>query len=167
MSQLASLWGEAKPVVSAYVRATVRNYHDAEDLTQVVISKIAQRFDDYDDSKSFTGWALGFARLIILDYRKKSQRKPLLLDDNAIEELAPALELVSKHIDRRYEALEHCIGQLPMRHQSVLSQRYWQDLSCKQIASELSIKENTISVMLIRIRKALADCVAKRTGDLT
>ncbi|MBX2853274.1 MAG: sigma-70 family RNA polymerase sigma factor [Phycisphaeraceae bacterium] len=164
MSQLALLWGQAKPAVSAYVRSTVRNHHDAEDVIQSTVSQIAQRFDDYDPSRPFVAWALGFARYKVMEYRNKSYRKPLLLGDDALEALSGAIEEESRGVDERYHALEHCIDRLGDRHQVVLTQRYRHDKTREQIADQLDVKVNTVSVMLRRIRQALAECVGERLG---
>ena len=164
MSQLALLWGQAKPAVFAYVRSVVRNHHDAEDVIQATVSRIAEHFDEYDPSKPFVAWALGFARYIVMEYRNKSYRRPLLLGDEALESLSHAIVEESGRIDDRYEALEHCIDRLSERHQSILSQRYRKDKTRQQIAEQLEIKENTVSVTLRRIRQALADCVTDRLG---
>lgn len=165
MSQLALLWGQAKPAVYAYVRSVVRNHHDAEDLIQATVSRLAERFDDYDPSRPFVAWALGFARYIVMEHRNNSYRRPLLLGDEALESLSHAIDEQSARIDERYEALEYCIGRLSDRHQSLLNQRYRHDESRQQIARQLDVKENTVSVTLRRIRQALADCVAQRLGE--
>ena len=162
MSQLALLWGQAKPAVSAYVRSIVRNHHDAEDVVQATVSKIAQRFDEYDPSRPFVAWAIGFARYGVMEYRNQSRRKPLLLSDDALEALSGAITDESEQVEARYEVLEHCIGRLSDRHRSVLRQRYRLDKSRQQIAEQFDVKENTVSVMLRRIRQALADCVSER-----
>ena len=164
MSQLALLWGQAKPAVSAYVRSVVRNHHDAEDVIQSTVSRIAKRFDDYDPSKPFVAWALGFARYTVMEYRTKNHRKPLLLAEDALDALAGAIEAEAGHVDERYQALEHCIERLSDKQRSVLTQRYREDKTRQQIAAQFDVKENTISVMLRRIRHALADCVTQRLG---
>ena len=167
MSQLALLWGQAKPSVSAYVRSIVRNHHDAEDVIQSTVSQIALRFDDYDPDRPFVAWALGFARYAVLEYRRKSLRKPLLLGEDALEALSGAIVQESQQVDDRYEALEHCISRLSEQHRQVLTQRYRQDRTREEIATQLQVKQNTISVMLRRIRRALGDCVRERMGGAT
>ena len=166
MSQLALLWGQAKPAVFACVRSVVRNHHDAEDVIQATVSRIAEHFDDYDPSRPFVAWALGFARYIVMEYRNKNYRRPLLLGDEALETLSQAIEQESHLIDERYEALEHCMDRLSDRHQLILTQRYRKDKSHLQIAQEIGVKQNTVSVTLRRIRQALADCVADRLGGV-
>ena len=146
-------WGQAKPSVSAYVRSIVRNHHDAEDVIQTTVSRIAEHFDKYDSSRPFVAWSLGYARLIVLEYRNKSSRKPLLLGDDALEALSGAIEKESNHIDDRHEALEHCVDRLKERHR-MADPAIPQDESRQQIAEKLNVKENTVSVMLRRIRQS-------------
>ena len=53
------------------------------------------------------------------------------------------------------------------QHRQVLTQRYRQDRTREEIATQLQVKQNTISVMLRRIRRALGDCVRERMGGAT
>ena len=49
--RLTRLWLEAEPAVRAYVGASVRGFHDAEDVVQQVALTAARRFDEFDASR--------------------------------------------------------------------------------------------------------------------
>jgi RNA polymerase sigma-70 factor, ECF subfamily len=59
MRDLARLWVQSQPVISAYLMASVYDVHHAEDLVQEVAQVVAEKFTDYDRNLSFTSWALG------------------------------------------------------------------------------------------------------------
>lgn len=167
MSQLALLWGKAQHAVSAYIHAAVRNHHDSEDVIQATVSYIAHHFDDYDPTRPFVAWAIGIARYRILEHRNQNQRKPLLLNDDALDALSRVMALESDQTDQRLEALDHCMGRLNPQHRKVLADRYYEHKTREQIADDLSIKVNSVSVLLRRIRQILFECVSQRMEGAT
>jgi RNA polymerase sigma-70 factor (ECF subfamily) len=70
----------------------------------------------------------------------------------------------SEQVDQRVEALEHCISRLSEKHQRVLERRYRDQDSRKDIAEAMGLKENSVSVLLRRVRHVLEDCVTRRLG---
>ncbi|MGB0769080.1 MAG: sigma-70 family RNA polymerase sigma factor [Phycisphaeraceae bacterium] len=167
MSELTLRWGKAQPSVTAFVRSIVRNHHDAEDIIQATVAHLLDHYDEYDPARPFVAWAIGIARIRILRYRDQNQRKPLLLGEDAMDALSGAMSLEAEDADERLEALEHCIGRLTDKHRDVLAKRYRQQLSRKDIADSLGIRENSVSVMLRRVRSVLEDCVTQRMGGPT
>lgn len=164
MTRLAMLWGKALPSVSAFVHSLVRNQHDADDVIQATVSYIAQHLDNYQPGTPFVAWAITVARYRVMEYRHQNARKPLLLGDEAILSFSHAMAEESEHFDDRLEALEHCIGRLSERHRQVLINRYYEDESREQIAKEIGVKVGSVSVMLMRIRQSLHDCINSRLG---
>lgn len=160
-------WGKAQPAVIAYVRSIVHNYHDAEDVIQATVVHIIDHYDEYDPARPFVAWAIGIARYRILHYRDQIQRKPLLLGDEAMDALTAAMAAESELMDERLEALEHCIGRLSEKHQEILIRRYRDKERRKDIAKTLGIQENSVSVMLQRIRSVLEYCVSRRLEGLS
>ena len=48
MRDLARLWVQSQPAISAYIAASVYDIHHAEDLVQEVAQVVAEKFADYD-----------------------------------------------------------------------------------------------------------------------
>ena len=167
MSDLALKWGQAKVSVSAFVHSVVLNHHDAEDVIQATVSYIAHHYDDYDPSTPFEAWAISVARYRILEQRHQNQRKPLLLGEEAMDSLVKAMVSESKDVDDRLEALEHCIGKLSDRHREVLDMRYTDQCSRQAIADAVGMKPQSVSVLLRKVRQALAECVSRRIGGVS
>lgn len=164
MSDVTLRWGKAQPSVTAYVRSIVRNHHDAEDVIQSTVAYLIDHYNEYDSSRPFVAWAIGVARIRILQYRDQNRRNPLLLGNEAMSALSVAMVNEAEHIDERLEALEHCIGRLSDKHQRVLEKRYYHKEARKDIAHSLGIRENSVSVLLRRVRHVLEDCVNRRMG---
>jgi RNA polymerase sigma-70 factor (ECF subfamily) len=162
VSRLALHWGKAQYAVSAYVHAAVRNHHDAEDVIQATVTYIAHHFEDYDPDRPFIAWALGIARYRILDHRNQNKRQPLLLGDDALESLTNAMARKASKTDERREALEHCLGRLKPEHRQILSDRYYNDKSRDELATDLGIKKRSVTTLLRRVRLVLAQCISDR-----
>src|SRR5690606_5033835 len=79
MRELARLWIQSQPAISAYLSANVIDVHHAEDLVQEVAQVVAEKFDEYDRDRSFTSWALGIARHRLLKYYRTRSRDRLVL----------------------------------------------------------------------------------------
>ena len=68
-------WLEVEPSVSAYVFASISGFHDAEDVVQRIAQELARRFDEYDSSRPFVGWALWIAKSRVIDFYRAQDRK--------------------------------------------------------------------------------------------
>jgi RNA polymerase sigma-70 factor (ECF subfamily) len=167
MSDLALNWGKAKVSVSAFVHSVVLNHHDAEDVIQATVTYIAHHYDDYDPSTPFEAWAITVARYRMMEQRHQNRRKPLLLDEEALNALSKAMVIEARGVDDRLEALEHCIGKLSDRHREVLDMRYTDQCSRQAIADSLNIKPQSVSVLLRKVRQTLAECVSRRIGGVS
>jgi len=167
MPELTLHWGKAQPAVAAFVRSIVHNHHDAEDVIQATVTHIVDHYDEYDPARPFVPWAIGIARIRILHHRDQNKRKPLLLGDTALDALSNAIVSEAEQISDRLDALEHCLGRLSPKHQRLLALRYQDKVSRPAIADALGIRENSVSVLLRRVRQVLEDCVTRRIGGTT
>ena len=81
-------WLDAEPSVSAYVFASISGFHDAEDMVQRIAQELARRFDEYDSSRPFVGWALWIAKSRVIDFYRTQDRKRVVFSDALSAELA-------------------------------------------------------------------------------
>lgn len=51
--QLAARWTQAQPVVAAYIRTLLPDFHQAEEVLQRVAVVLVRKFEAYDASKPF------------------------------------------------------------------------------------------------------------------
>lgn len=157
--RLTRLWREAEPSVQAYVFATVRSVHDAEDVVQQVAMTVARRFDEYDRSRPFVAWALWFAKSRVIDHYRRQERERLIFSESLLERLAEALIQQQPQRCTRQEALERCIEKLPEKSRQLLERRYADDASMASVAEAVQSTVASVRVMLYRIRNLLAECV--------
>ena len=129
---------------------------DAEDLTAETFIrawKARHRFEG--DMDSAIGWLLGIARrLTIDDYRRKVIRKtsslPLnLMANSTTEEDVLALQ--------QQQHLLHLLNELPVDQREILVLRYILGWRVNQIAAQVGMSENNVSVIIHRTLATLRE----------
>ena len=91
-------WLKFEPSVSAYVFASISGFHDAEDVVQRIAQELARRFDEYDASRPFVGWALWIAKSRVNDFYRAQSRTQVVFSDELLGQLA---DTIVKQADRR------------------------------------------------------------------
>lgn len=155
-------WLQAEPSVSAYVFASVSGFHDAEDVIQRIAQELARRFDEYDSSKPFVGWAIWIAKSRVIDFYRAQSRTRVVISNELLDQLAQTVAKQSEGRSSRREALETCLNDLPPKSRRILDLRYVEDLSAAEAAKEVGSTEGSMRVLLSRVRTVLADCIERR-----
>ncbi len=126
---------------------------DVEDLTAEAFLrawKARHRFSG--DADAALGWVITIARRLVIDARRRnSVRRHESLDDTQIATTAadPHGEVAQRE---QVERLATLLDQLPDEQREMLVLRYLLGWRVSRIAEQLSLKENTVSVI---IRRAL------------
>ena len=160
--KFAQCWLKAEPSISAYVFAAIAGFHDAEDVLQRIAQELARRFDEYDSQRPFIGWALWITKFRVIDFYRKQGRNQLVFADDLLQRLSDTISDQVDSRDRRREALESCIDELPEKSRGLLDQSYVDDLSAAQVAQAIGSTAGSVRVLLTRIRSSLDDCVQRR-----
>lgn len=162
MVQLAKLWASAMPAIEAFVGGVVRDPNDREDVIQATSEYLARHFDDFEPGTSFTGWAVQVTRYRVMELFRDRSRDRLMLTGDALEAIAVVVPQVAKEQTDRAEALDQCMKHLGDHQRRLLELRYTQSLSPATIANRVGKSSNTVSAALLRVRKALRECIEAR-----
>lgn len=161
-------WTRAQPAVGRFVRSFVRNRADADDVLQEVALTIVDRFEKFDESRPFLGWALGVARNVVKAHFRKQLRQPVAaLDENAVDRVADAFEVLQPHADDMKESLAECLQRVPVEHRRMLAMQYEDDLKPAAIAERTGKTPNHVAVLLHRLRVGLRQCVEGKMQTVT
>jgi RNA polymerase sigma-70 factor, ECF subfamily len=164
-AQLATDWERARTAVFAQLLAGIGSFHDAEDVLQEVAVSVAKNYSSYDSTRPFVAWALGIARNHMLMYFRRYHRNRVVFNEEIIAAIGQHLESLSENsIDRRREALHHCIAKLESRQRRLIEMRYSSGLSIDKIAEALGKSVAAVKGSLHRTRKALERCINMRTS---
>lgn len=165
VEEFTKLWIKSHHAVAAFIRGSVRNLHDAEDLLQEVAKESSRNFARFDRSRPFASWLIGIARYRVLDYLRRRRRDgAVLLEEETLEALADAHVRSVEDVDDRLSSLRDCMGGLPERQRQLLRDRYYGGLTAAQIASRIGKTPSSVNQVFYRIRIALANCIEQRMG---
>jgi len=159
-----------KPVYS-FVYRYVNDTHNAEDITQEVFLKVWRNLGKFDQKKNFKTWIFTIAKNTAIDLLKKKKEVPFSAfstrvgsafrgendegENTFVETLADSAPLPDIIFERAAMArmLSKAIQKLAVPYQVVLSLRYNNDLSFREVATVLNEPLHTVKS---RHRRALS-----------
>jgi len=151
-----------KEGVYALAYSKLRNFHDAEDVTQEVFIKAYKKLHTLRQYDSFHAWLYAATSNLCKDWIRMRSRRP---DNEFIEDKDPeTLETPSVDSYREdrsreslRESLQEALDSLPEIYRQVLALRFLGGMSCEEIASFLGISTTAIWKRLSRARAQLKE----------
>lgn len=136
---------------------------EAEDAAQEIFVRVYRQLARYDAERRFSTWVLTIATNFCIDQlrRRRMQLVPLeqIVPWARSRETGPE----GQSLDREArDEMQGLLRELPEKYRAVLILRYWQDLSCAEIAEILKLPEGTVKTQLHRARKALGRLLAEQ-----
>lgn len=146
----------------AYILASLGNRSEAEDVLQRTNLALWKNATSFRTGAPFLPWAITLAKYEVLSHcRDKSRDRHVFPEDLAELMLKEASEELKDPVER-LNALRHCLGKLSSTHSEILQLRYYEEMSIHQISSTLQRSEDSVKSILVRIRKALQDCIQRQ-----
>ena len=147
--------------------AVLRQHHDAEDATQETFMRVlrhSSKLATVEDSKS---WLARIAWRVAVDRSKRRDRREIPLDgpDKPIREFAASevsaeLALQSSQASA---AVEKLIAALPEKLRAPLILSAIEEMSPREIAAALNIKEAAVRSRIFRARQILKEKLSRAT----
>ncbi len=152
----------------AVIASMVRDWNAVDDIVQEVAVVLWKKFDQYDRSRSFGGWARGIAVKKVLQAFEKNKRLPIAFSPEVIEAVfaADAEADDPAPAEDRQRALAACLEKLPERSRRLVALRYQDGLALQAIAERVSSTMGAVHKALSRIRDALKHCVHDELASL-
>jgi RNA polymerase sigma-70 factor (ECF subfamily) len=144
------------------VASLIPDRHDAEDVLQNTAVIALRKFSTFQSDRSFVSWAVGIARLEILNHRRKSARSPLLSYEGLELEMATVCEELGDEFDQRSRHLAECLNKLESRALFLVRLRYEDSLKPALIAERIGMGVVAVRVALSRARASLRACIESR-----
>ena len=131
-----------------------KSAHDAEDILQNVFLKLWKYPKDFENEEHIDKWLTAVCVNESRNYIKAFFRNHLSLEQN---------EIVSPHIfdSSAQQDIFNAVMALPKKDRTVIHLFYYEDLSVKDIADLLGLKEAAVKTRLSRARTKLKE----RLGD--
>lgn len=132
-----------------------------EDHADETFNRIAKKIDEGEEILNPAGYAMGVARLLLLEILKSRQR-----EQSALNEIGAASEayVAADDGEERLECLRKCLQTLSSDNRELILQYYQGEKSekiknRKQLLDRLGIPVNTLRMRTLRLRDRLQGCV--------
>ena len=132
-----------------------------EDHADETINRIAKRIDEGEEILNPAGYAMGVARLLLLEIIKSRQR-----EQSALTEMGTATDVYEapEDGDQRLDCLQNCLQTLSTDNRELILQYYQGEKSekiqnRKNLLDRLGIPVNTLRMRALRLREKLQTCV--------
>jgi|SRR3972149_2021197 len=143
----------------AYIVASLGNQAHAADVLQRTNLILWKKARTFRPGTAFVSWALRVARYEVLSYRRDHRRDRHIFSHDVAMLMLDAVANEVASPDDREAALRQCLEKLPSRGRTLIWQRYSEDKSIQQIASETGRTKDAVKCQLLRLRKSLEECV--------
>ena len=142
------------------------NENDAEDLCLQAFSKAFDKIETYNDKFTFSTWLTSIAKNLHVDLIRKE--KTLLYESTDVDEvgrevidetLGPEDQLIrSQNLDKLLQQ----IRSLKPIYRDVIQLRFFQELSHKEMATQLGLSLSNVKVRLLRAKKVLSEIINEK-----
>lgn len=160
----AGLLKQESATLAGFVLAVVGDRQAMEDIFQSTCLELWRIRRTFTPGTDFGAWSRTVARYQIKRHWQKSGREKVAFSTDAIERVAQCYANRSSAGHDRYlrEALKLCLALLSETQQGLLKQRYNHRTPVKTLAKQSGKSEAALKMMLVRIRRALRDCIKAR-----
>jgi RNA polymerase sigma factor (sigma-70 family) len=145
-----------KGSIFAIAYSKLRNFHDAEDVTQDVFLKAYKNLRKLKRWDNFLAWLCSMAYNLCRDRIKSQSIHIERLEQKAQEELVDN-SVNTYRQEQVYESLHEALDSLPDIYRDVLTLHYLGGISGEQIARILSLPHSTVRQRLSRARTQLRE----------
>lgn len=159
--QFTRLLIQHEPELMRCVLVAVPNRSDARDILQECSVALWRKFDNYDPERAFVAWALGFVRIEIRRFLRKSAQRNQLTE-RAVELLLEDQRTAAAELDHRKNHLLDCLDLLSERQKEMVNGYYRVEYSVSDLSQRTGQTADAIYKSLQRIRRSLHDCVESR-----
>lgn len=154
---------EHADMLTAYLRSSLDNTADVDDLFQETMVVAWRRLDDYDRTKPFGPWLRGIAKKLVLAHYRKRASAPTWCTPEVLDALDTRFDTLAAGVGDtfhdRIDALLDCVQRLSDRLRQVIELAYGRGLSLREVAVAIDEHEDAVRKRAQRARSQLYDCL--------
>jgi RNA polymerase sigma-70 factor (ECF subfamily) len=151
---------QSRERISAAAWLVVKDAHVAEDIFQNTVLKAVTKDVSFEAEAALFSWAFITARRDSLNWCRKHGRESVGIDEGILTLIHQDWQ--NDHLNpkgNRFELLRDCMEELPQKSEKILRLRYFEGLSCGEIADSISITLDAVYKRISRIQNSLRKCV--------
>ncbi|MGD0582488.1 MAG: sigma-70 family RNA polymerase sigma factor [Bacteroidales bacterium] len=169
----ASLLNRYRDSIYFMLLKMVNNASDAEDLTIEAFGKAFRNIESYTPSFAFSTWLFKIATNNCIDFIRKKQASPSIIDHGQDEEMESYTVNIQSDTPDPEEALIHhqkitalreIVSQMKPRYRTLIELRYFKEYSYEEISTELKLPIGTVKAQLFRAKTLLYN-ILNKTGN--
>lgn len=165
----ADLYEEFHPRVLRLCSHLLGSRDDAEDASNEVFARLPRAIETYNRALPFSHWLSGVTSHYCVDVLRKRQSEQRVFvpaspewPDPAAKDQSPLEALL---LNEEKDAVRTAIARLPERYRRPLVMRYYEDLSCDEIAHKLNLSLANVKTLIFRAKKELRSMLEEtKTG---
>ena len=150
---------ENERAIFGFIHSLTHDISATEELRQELAERLWTKFDHFDGKRPFVAWAIGFARLMVMEWRRAQAKLPIPMTDEVVNKLADAAAERAENRDEIYAVLRECAAGLTELQRKALHQRYYEESPVKKIASAWGKTQMAVYKVLNRVHESLASCM--------
>lgn len=154
-----------RPWLMKVLKCRVGDAHVAEDLLQNIALAVVKQSAKPDDPTKVAPWLYRLAVRQTINHHRKSHRRMLPLaapDDQSERSSSNPLEWILAQ-EKQGEVRE-ALHQLKPQDQEILTLKYTENWSYKELAERMGVKVNTVEYRLMKARKKLRTLLTKNVN---
>jgi RNA polymerase sigma-70 factor (ECF subfamily) len=164
-AEFVRLWTLNARRVYAYIRTTVPNRSDADDLFQETSLVLWDKFDQFSPGTNFYAWACRVAYLNVCNQRRRKEPGTLAFDDALLELLHGDQLAAGDAVEQELNALADCYAKLRPVDQDLLRRRYVEGATIQRVAIEVGRPVEGLYKAMRRIHETLFICIQRRLEE--
>ncbi|EMI42907.1 sigma-70 family RNA polymerase sigma factor [Rhodopirellula sp. SWK7] len=161
--ELVALIAARQTTLRAIIRSMLPGCADCEDILQETNMILWRKRESFQPGTNFNAWAGTIARLQVLAWLKKNQRrKSVGFDGDLLERIASAASECFDNLNERRDALNVCLHELSDGNRELIEHRYVHKTPLADYARKCGKTEAAVAKILERLRSRLRDCIGRR-----
>ena len=160
--EILSLLMKSRDRIAAASWIVVRDAQVAEDIFQNVTIKALTKNVEFYTEAELLSWAFVTARREAIDWARRTNKEKFVPGPEVVNLLEQEWVASSEHEAPRAKALQDCLKQVSGKISELLKLRYYDGLSCSEVANRLGSGLDAIYKRLSRAHQALRNCIESR-----
>ena len=161
-AQFLRLYTSIQPKLFSFLLAVVHSRAEAEELFQDTAVVLWEKYDKYDPKSDFGAWAIGIARNKVFEYLRKNKKTKKVFNTMFYDQISDLATNSSDDISDRITMLKSCVNKLSPSDKVLLTSRYNEKKSVRQLSQLTGRPTNSLYKSLARIIILLRQCITRQ-----
>jgi RNA polymerase sigma-70 factor (ECF subfamily) len=163
--EFVELMAEYQGRLYGYILSLTGNPNSSNDILQETNMVLWRKSSEFEVGTNFKAWSFRIANFQVMAFQQKKYRDRHVYDESLFEDMTKEAEEIDEFYNARLKALEICLETLNDDDREILDLRYGQNKQVKELAVMMNKKSNSLTQIILRLRKKLMACIKNRTSQ--